>query len=120
NLIHIAMSPLTYMYKAHEASTMMDPMIGIRSIIQIMRDMMMAISGTMMSKPINEIAKMIKLKKNCALKNPRKTSVRRLFIKETFSAVSSVNKLYTFAFNKGISNMNRKSAIKYTRKLIKN
>src|SRR5690625_7470474 len=79
-------------YKAHGSRIIMDLMIGIRSISQMMSDINMATSGAMRNKSMDETDKMIIRMRNCALINPNSTFESLSFIKDTFSAVSSVKK----------------------------
>ena len=87
NLIPIAVFPARNINNAHGPRMMIDPIIGMMSMTQMTSDIIIATSGAIINKPINEAANMIKLTSTCAFQKPKITLVKRAFIKVTFSAV---------------------------------
>src|SRR5699024_12618095 len=97
---------------AQDTRKIIEPTIGIKSMIQMINDIMRATCGVIKSNPARETKKKMMLTRNCAFKKPRMTSESRSFINETFRAVSSVSKWYAFVFKTGNSSINKNKAIK--------
>lgn len=120
SLVASTVSPVTKWKMAQGAIMTIEPIIGIKSITQIIKAVNNATFGVINNNPTNETAKIIKLTRNCAFQKPNTTYDRRDNIKCTFSFVSSVKceKIASRIFGKSCINKNK--VIKYTRKLIKN
>src|SRR5690606_6643054 len=99
---------------------MIEPRIGMKSMIQITKDINSAYSGAMNNKAIKDTMKIMTDTKNCAFRNPKMTLFKREAIKRTFSAVDSFKRLKSISLKFSSSSMNRNSAIKKTIKLTKN
>ena len=73
NFVPLATSPLMNWYNDQGARIMMEPRIGMTSMIQMTSDMTIAYFGTIKSNPTNETARMMKLTNSCAFINPKMT-----------------------------------------------
>lgn len=91
NIIARVVLPAKNTYKAQGANIAIDPMIGTKSIIQMINDIITATSGEIMSRPIKDTIKIIVLTNNCVFKKPNRTFESLLPIKATLLAVSTSN-----------------------------